>query len=985
VDASAAVPETTTPGALERGRFSALLAELARVPPAEVDEAWSRPPSVGDVLGRYELVREIGRGGFGIVYAARDRELGRFVALKVLRPSPRARALLATEWIQREADAAAQLNHPAIATLHDAGRWAGGPYLVFELLEGQTLEDRLQRGRVSVREAVFVGLEVASALAAAHASGVVHRDLKPANVFLTADGRVKLLDFGFARVVGGAVTPAGGTPPFMAPELWRGDEGDARSDVFAAGVLLFELLTGELPYPVTRGRPAVLDAGPAPAPRGRGIPKRLARGVQRAIARDPADRPRDGRALAEELRLVERAFERGPRTRRGVVVASIVAAIVSGVLARVLAPKAPPPDAQRVGLVLADAQNETGERALDSLAGLLATSLEQSKRVRVVTRSRLFDLLRQSGRPDVPRIGLAEARSVASRAEARAVVVLTVRHFDGVYALDVEALDPSSDERLFALQERGSGLASVPTVVDRLSARIREAVQEREAEIRDSRVELQRVVTANLDAYRHFYEGRDCLERPSRGPSWNQLDCADHFERALAADPGFALAHFELARLKAMDAAPAAEQRDALAPALRGLDRLPPKERDLVLAWKAHLDGADEEAMSIYRRAASEFPDDKQIAFRAGDLEYHRGRLQEAVPWMDRVLALDPENEYALDHVVTALGVLDDAAQLETVAERLAAGPRTPATLHALATARAWQGRLGDAFAAARLEGETGTHAARGDVFHLYVFAGNLDRAEAMAREDIAAAASLADAARGRIELAAVLVEQGRWREALRELDARASTAGTDHELSILYQRRAHLVTGRRDAQALWALVQAVASIDASRAPPLAIHLAYAGDLAHAETVARGLEGVTAAAYSAVAAWRRGGPERAAQELRSVTTRCVADDLHLPLEAPWFLAAEALADAGRHEEALVALRRFQRLYAMNWWRPWAFPRSRLLVARSLAALGRSAEATSEIDALLSSRARADADEPLLAEAIALRRAIAETTTRPANR
>ena len=119
MDASAAVPETTTPGALERGRFSALLAELARVPPAEVDEAWSRPPSVGDVLGRYELVREIGRGGFGIVYAARDRELGRFVALKVLRPSPRARALLATEWIQREADAAAQLNHPAIATLHE--------------------------------------------------------------------------------------------------------------------------------------------------------------------------------------------------------------------------------------------------------------------------------------------------------------------------------------------------------------------------------------------------------------------------------------------------------------------------------------------------------------------------------------------------------------------------------------------------------------------------------------------------------------------------------------------------------------------------------------------------------------------------------------------------------------------------------------------------------------------------------------------------
>jgi tetratricopeptide (TPR) repeat protein len=961
-----------------------LLAELARVPDAEVDEAWSRPPSVGDVLGRYELIREIGRGGFGIVYAARDRELGRFVALKVLRPATRARALLASEWIQREADAAAQLNHPAIATLHDVGRWAGGPFLVFELLEGQTLEDRLQRGRISVREAVFIGLEIASGLAAAHAAGVVHRDLKPANVFLTADGRVKLLDFGLARVVGGAVTPAGGTPPFMAPEVWRGEEGDARTDVFAAGVLIHEMLTGDLPYPVTNGRPAVLDAGPAPAPRARGVPTRLARTVQRAIARDPAQRLRDGRALAQELIAVERLLERRPRTRRGLVVASIVAAVVTGVLARVLAPKAPPPEAQRVGLVVADAQNETGERALDSLAGLLVTSLEQSRHVRVVTRSRMFDLLRQAGRPDVPRIGPAEARSLAARAEAHAVVVLTVRHFDDVYALDVEALDPSSDERLFALQERGSGLAVVPAMVDRLSARVREAVQEREEEIRESRVELQRAVTANLDAYRHFYEGRDCLDRPSRGPSWNQFDCAGHFERALAADPEFALAHFELARLKETDGAPASEQRAALAPALRGLERLPAKERDLVLAWKAHVDGQDEEAMAIYRRAATAFPDDKDIAFRAGDLEYHRGHAREAVPWMERVLALDPEYEYALDHVVTALGVIDDEAQLDAVAERLSAGPRTPAILHALSTARAWQGKLDAAFEAAGLEEETGTHAARGDLFNLHVFAGHLDRAEAMAREDLTAA-SRATEPRVRARLAGVLVAQGRWREAIRELDAAAASAETDNERAIVYRRRAHLLAGRRDGEGIWAQVQALASMDLPRAT-LAIHLAYAGDLAHADALGHGLDGLNAAAYTAIVDWRRGAPERAASELQLVATRCISDGLVLPLEAPWFLAAEALADAGRHEEALVALRRFQRLYAVNFWRSWAFPRSRLLVARSLAALGRRAEATSEVDALLATLARADADDALRSEASALRRAIVETApSRPVNR
>jgi tetratricopeptide (TPR) repeat protein len=564
------------------------------------------------------------------------------------------------------------------------------------------------------------------------------------------------------------------------------------------------------------------------------------------------------------------------------------------------------------------------------------------------------------------------------------VVLLTVRHFDDVYALDVEALDPSSDERLFALQERGSGLASVPALVDRLSTRVREAVQEQEAEIRESRVELQRVVTANLDAYRHFYEGRDCLERPSRGPSWSQLDCAVHFERALAADPGFTLAHFELAAAKSYDGATVAEQRAALAPALRGVDRLPPKERDLVLAWKAHLDGQDDEAMAIYRRAVAAFPDDKDIAFRAGDLEYHRGHAREAVPWMDRVLALDPEYEYALDHVVTALGVLDDAAQLDAFAERLAAGPRTPAVLHALSAARAWQGKLGAAFEAAGHEDETGTHGARGDLFKLHVFAGHLDRAEKMAREDLASA-SAAVASRVRAQLAGVLVEQGRWREAMRELDAAAATAGTENERAIVYTRGAHLLAGRRDPQAVWAQVQALASLGVSR-PGLAIHLAYAGDLAHADALAHNLAGLNADTYAAIVAWRKGAPERAASELQLVATRCISDGLVLPLEAPWFLAAEALADAGRHEEALVALRRFQRLYAVNFWRSWAFPRSRLLVARSLAALGRRAEATSEVDALLASLARADADEPLHSEASALRRAIVETApTRSGNR
>src|SRR5574338_327268 len=209
---------------LAPGRITQLLEELARIPAME-DEA-------------------------------RDAELDRLVALKLLRPSRRARLGLGTDALRREADVAAQLNHPNIATLFDAGRWRGGAFLVYELLEGETLRERLRRGALPAGEALGVAAPMAAAIAHAHRSGVLHQDLKPENVFLTADGRVKLLDFGVSRALGEHGAP-GGTSGYAAPEPLRAEPAPA-SDVFSAGVVLFEALTGALPYPVTSGRSPAL-------------------------------------------------------------------------------------------------------------------------------------------------------------------------------------------------------------------------------------------------------------------------------------------------------------------------------------------------------------------------------------------------------------------------------------------------------------------------------------------------------------------------------------------------------------------------------------------------------------------------------------------------------------------------------------------------------------------------------------------------------
>src|SRR5512138_1853379 len=273
--------------------LSALLAEIVAASDAAAPAPWERVLAPGAVVaGRFELVRELGRGGFGIVFEALDRELRRRVAFKAIRPGERARDPASAELLRREAMAVAQLQHPNIVTLYDAGADAG-PYLILELLRGETLARRLGRGRISAREAMRVALAVSRALVHAHANGVLHRDLKPSNVFLCADGVVKVLDFGLAHVFGAGGPAGSGTPGYMAPEQRRGGAEDARTDVYAVGVLVAEMVTGaRIPEP-GGDVAAVLAAARIPRP--------LADLARRCTSADPAGRPSDARALAAAL------------------------------------------------------------------------------------------------------------------------------------------------------------------------------------------------------------------------------------------------------------------------------------------------------------------------------------------------------------------------------------------------------------------------------------------------------------------------------------------------------------------------------------------------------------------------------------------------------------------------------------------------------------------------------------------------------------
>ena len=273
-------------------------------------------------MGRYELVEEVGHGGMGVVWKARDPQLDRVVALKVLPPlfgsdDERRRRLLA------EARAAAALDHRAIATVYEIGETAEGElFLAMAFYEGETLEARLARGALPTVEAMRIAGEVADGLAAAHSRGITHCDLKPANIFLTGSGTVKLLDFGIARVAGvrpACVTVPQGTFGYMSPEQRRGENVDPRTDVWAFGIVLHEMLTGERPArdPVASELRAVLPAieGPRTGSDAE-VAVGLARIIERALSAAPEDRYEDGSALGTALhRLMDERVAPGARDR----------------------------------------------------------------------------------------------------------------------------------------------------------------------------------------------------------------------------------------------------------------------------------------------------------------------------------------------------------------------------------------------------------------------------------------------------------------------------------------------------------------------------------------------------------------------------------------------------------------------------------------------------------------------------------------------
>ncbi|HEY3570183.1 MAG TPA: protein kinase [Thermoanaerobaculia bacterium] len=311
-----------------------LLAEVSyRVAPERL--------KVGSRIGNYEILEQLGGGSMGEVYKALDQRLDRVVALKLL-PADLARDPSARRRFLHEAKAVAALDHPNVATLYEVGESEGGRmFLALAFCEGETLQQRLERGPLPLPEAVSIARQIAQGLAAAHCLHIVHRDVKPSNVVILPDGKVKLLDFGLAKMTGAtSLTRLGsspGTPAYKSPEQTRGDKVDPRSDLWALGVVLYEMVTGRLPFGGEYEQAviyAILNEPPRPLDAGKAFPPELAKTIERALAKDPAKRYATAEEMEEDLaRIPLNAESRDVQTlpiqiRRSRRVLWIIAAVI---------------------------------------------------------------------------------------------------------------------------------------------------------------------------------------------------------------------------------------------------------------------------------------------------------------------------------------------------------------------------------------------------------------------------------------------------------------------------------------------------------------------------------------------------------------------------------------------------------------------------------------------------------------------------------